>query len=844
MRLIKKLAVIPVTLLSLSALSGCNGSSDGSSDVDNGGTYSLSISYKTVENGVCSTTTDALSFDANASFCAVAHLKQDNSNRSGKLIAFSGTLGELSAPNKLTDASGLAEIIISNSSATVDAGTLTASFTEDEYSATATRNYEFIATTTPTEPTYTLNTAIINGSDVVTQFKAEETVQLQAEFLDASSVGIAGQMVTFTAGSAALNPSSALTNADGIAQVSYTPADTELGAASMTVTLDYADVTYQNSSFYEVLAADAVSDEGTIMLGSFTTDTDSGEETFIEGKLSTTPATTDEQYTVSAGGSFGVTATLVSQDADGVITRLQTPTSVSFSSSCVESNNASIDSPVTTLSGTASATFQNTSCSGNSERSDQIIATVTAGNETLTADLDFNLAQQTLANLSFVSAEPASIRIKGAGGTDASESSLITFSVTDANGQAIAQQTVDFTLDTTVGGIAFSNGDPTISSISNSAGLVTTTVLSGTIPTPVRVVATATTGTDEESVTSQSEQLTINTGLPQQLGFSVSADTVNPEAGDHNGEVVTITAYASDSFGNPAPDDTTINFTAEGGQIEPSCVTLGGTCSVEWTSTSPRPTDHRVTVLAYALGHETFFDTNGNNVFDDADGGAIALACLDDDGSAKACSGNGLDIDTYHAQGFIDLGDAFRDDDESGDHTSGEPYFNTAADNYNTGDELFNGPQCTSSSLCGTEQANKTYIRKALIITMSGSEAYFEIEQDGTPIYSNDNATISTTEIPAGDASTFTVRFFDSAGQIMPAQSTLTTTASAGELDADAFEVRNRNSLVGSTTSFTLINGNEAGSGEPDETSIISIEVVTPKSIKSSIGFNVLLKGS
>ncbi len=38
-----------------------------------------------------------------------------------------------------------------------------------------------------------------------------------------------------------------------------------------------------------------------------------------------------------------------------------------------------------------------------------------------------------------------------------------------------------------------------------------------------------------------------------------------------------------------------------------------------------------------------------------------------------------MDIDTYHSEGFIDLSDAYRDDNESGTYDKGEPYFNTAS---------------------------------------------------------------------------------------------------------------------------------------------------------------------
>ncbi|MCL1050088.1 Ig-like domain-containing protein [Shewanella abyssi] len=860
MRLTKKLAAIPFTLLCLSVLSGCNGASGDNEDPDTGGNYSLALSFKTVENGVCAAATDTQSFDTTDSFCAVAQLTQDSSNRSGKLISFAASFGELSAPNKLTDSNGLAEVIISNAAGTENAGTLAANFAEGEATADASRNYEFTQSTAPSEPTFTLNSAILNGTNVVTQFKADETVQLQAQFLDEQGQGVAGKKATFTAGSANLNPSSALTKENGIAQVSYTPTDSELGAANMSVTLEDNDKTYQSSGLYEVLAKDAVSDDGIIVIGYFEGDT------FNENSLATTLPLDNGSYTVSAGGTFGITADLASKNDDGSYTRLQTPTSVNFSSSCVQSNNASIDSPVTTLSGTASTTYQNTSCSGNSERDDQIIATVTAGNRILTATLDFTLASQTLANLSFVSAEPASLRIKGAGGTGSSESSLITFKVSDANGQVIAQQQVDFSLDTTVGGISFANSAATTTSTSNSAGLVSATVLSGTVPTPVRVVATAT--NNSESVTSQSEQLTINTGLPQQLGFSVSADLFNPEAGDFNGEKVSITAYASDSFGNPAPDDTTINFTAEGGQIVSNCLTVNGTCSVEWTSANARVPEHRITVLAYALGHETFFDTNGNNVFDNKvtdpieldDGSKIIEACLKSNGDTTVCSGNGMDIETYHSEGFVDLGDAFRDDNENKKYDLGEPYFNTSSNSEyvcldvdtdgTCGDNKFNGPQCQTSDiengLCGQGQANKTYIRKALILTMSGSQAHFEILQDGVTIYSDgdDASTITTNAIAAGASSIFSVRFFDSANQIMPAKTTLTTTASQGELDSDLFEVPNRNGIGGNSTSFMLSNDIDPASGEADKTSSVSIEVVTPKAVKSTIGFGVELTGT
>lgn len=845
MRLIKSALVLPISLIALSFLGGCNGSSDDSGGEENSGEYALSLSYKTVVDGKCAEPTSDVSFPSNVNICAVAKLTKGGSASSGGLVSFSATLGTIAPPTKLTNSSGLAEVILSPDPDTQGAGTVTAQFdtkAAESNILSVERNYEFVDNGgTPIEDTPKISASIQLGTASVTQFKVDEAVQLQAQFLDSSSVGIADQLVTFTAGTVTLNPNTALTNQQGIAQVIYTPATTDLGAANLNVSITYKDQNYQSNSLYEVLSADAIGGDGVLKLGHF-----NSAEQFVESELATTLAPNSEgEYVISAGGSLGVTATLVIQADDGTITRVQTPSSITFSSDCVSSNNASLDTPITTLSGDARSTFQDTSCSGNSERNDIITATTLAGNQTLTATLALTLERQTLANIGFVSAEPTSIRIKGAGGTGTTESSLITFNVTSANGQPTAQQEVNFSLDTVVGGLSFANGLSTAESLTNSVGIATVRVLSGTVPTPVRVVASATDADTGKVISTQSEQLTVNTGLPQQLGFSLSTSIFNPEADQLNGEKATITAYASDSFGNPAPDDTVIQFTTEGGQIESNCATVNGTCSVVWTSTDARVQDHRITVLAYALGHETFFDTNGNNVFDD---GAAVNACLS--GTTEiACSGNGMDRETYKPNGFSDLPDAFRDDNENTAFDEGEKFFNTqASTTYGPRDTLFNGPQC-EGNLCGTGQANKTYIRKALVMTMSGSSADFTIWQGNNLI--RDDFGLETapivplTDIPAGQSSSFTVQFYDDAYQMMPASTQVAVTASAGELIFDAFGVANTTLRGGTTTGFVIINDTDPTSpGEPERTSSVSINLTTPNNFKSGAGLTISLSGT
>ncbi|MEO3683137.1 Ig-like domain-containing protein [Shewanella vesiculosa] len=825
MRLKMMTRTLMLLLTSVLLFTGCNGAADGTDADTSNGSYSITVGYQNVVNGQCDASTESLIFDIDGSFCAVAHLKLGNANVSGALITFSTSTATVTPASALTLSSGLATTIVTSGG--IEAGILSATYSpSDADSVSASRNYQFKEYTTsiPAEAIQ-LTASITDATGPITRFNLDKTVQLSALLTDSNNQGIANQIVTFNAGSATLTPATALTKASGIATLNYTPSASELGASLLTATTEYQGVTLSSTSAYEVLATDDIATAGIVKMGSI----DANGE-FVEGELATTlTAAADGSYTISAGGTFGVTATLVSEDTAGNMTRLQSPTSISFSSDCSFNDNASLDSPITSLSGSASSTFSDVSCSGNSERNDTIIATTTVNGSSLNASLPFILARQTLSNVSFVSADPSQIRIKGSGGTGSTESSLVTFLVSSANGQPAAQQQVNFSLDTTVGGLQFANGAVIDSSITNAQGLVSVRVQAGTIPTPVRVMASTTDADTNKTITSQSEQLTVNTGIPQQLGFSISRSNGNPEAGDYNGEQVTITAYASDSFGNPAPDDTTINFTAEGGQIEPSCTIADGRCSVIWTSASPRVSDHRVTIMAYALGHETFFDTNGNNVFDAADGGVVN-GCLNGTRSI-ACSGDGMDVETYHNSGFVDLPDAFRDDNESRTHDLGEPYFNIQASTaYQAADGKFNGPQC-EGSLCDST-ATTTYIRKALVLTMSGSNATFVVSQDDAVIndYTSDIQPIGLNEI-----STFTVVLTDSAKQILPSGTILTVASTEGELQFSGYSVPNATSAGGTSTTFSLKNIGTPG------TSQVTLTATTPKGVVTELKFYVSL---
>lgn len=126
MRLSKTLSVFSWALLGALALSGCNGAADGTDTDGTTDSYSLTLGYKTVVNGKCADTTTNLSFASDTSFCAVATLKKGSSKISGQLISFAATLGTVAPATKLTNADGVAEVIISNPALTAEAGTVTA----------------------------------------------------------------------------------------------------------------------------------------------------------------------------------------------------------------------------------------------------------------------------------------------------------------------------------------------------------------------------------------------------------------------------------------------------------------------------------------------------------------------------------------------------------------------------------------------------------------------------------------------------------------------------------------------------------------------------------------------
>lgn len=199
---------------------------------------------------------------------------------------------------------------------------------------------------------------------------------------------------------------------------------------------------------------------------------------------------------------------------------------------------------------------------------------------------------------------------------------------------------------------------------------------------------------DNSSFETPNGELSSNSGIVSQKNFSLLTADVAPGVIDLSTGVFTktdveLTVFIGDRNNQTLTDSHTINFVAEYGLVEPSCVTTDGSCSVTWSAIKrPDPggpgDDGTVTITAYTIGEEGFIDANGNNVFDDGDGTV-----------------------------FDDLEEPYIDADENNVFSAGDVVIDVVSTNDPTGanqvhdlaDGFFNGPNCTHSSLCGVAQS-------------------------------------------------------------------------------------------------------------------------------------------
>jgi hypothetical protein len=525
--------------------------------------------------------------------------------------------------------------------------------------------------------------------------------------------GLSNQVVNFNSTIAEIVPATAtaLTDANGVAQITL-EAGEDAGAGMLTASATVNGQLYERSMGFQT-AGGGDNDNGD--------GGDTGETTVLLGHGS--GANFEE-------GMVGLSATQISAKSTlSAIINLVTSdnnapwggsTSISFSSSCAIAGKASFDpQEVVPVAGTAVTSYQ----AENGCTEDVITASATLSGQFRTASSDtITIEQSPPASLTFLGAEPPVIGLKGSAQIGAPESSVLRFQVKDSNGDpATAGEAVNFSVASDNGGFAITSD---LSASTNAQGIAEVTVRSGTVPFSAFVLAEL----DENTDISATGSVSVQSGPITQSRFSLALETLNPKAGSHQGVEVPVNVRAADRFGNWAPDGTRINFTAELGDIEGSCETVDGTCSVVWTSQAVQ-THHydanrdarscfsgtgpereqsglsggvfcgdfdrfgRNTITAWTVGEESFSDSNGNNLFD-------------------------------VGESWLALPEAFRDDNETGIRDDNAPFTEEFMDYnsdgaYDSEGAVFRGLGCGDDALVAGNCESLANVRDSAIMTLS-----------------------------------------------------------------------------------------------------------------------------
>ncbi|GAB3773132.1 hypothetical protein GCM10028796_45100 [Ramlibacter monticola] len=534
---------------------------------------------------------------------------------------------------------------------------------------------------------------------------AGATVFAKALVKDASGALVQNKLVTFSAGqgsSVAFQPASGqvLTDANGIATVQVTPASaTSAGAATLTATATVG---------------------GAAVSSSLDVQTSPANVSLAQMAAAQSSLTPFQNTTVTVNALVNGTAAT------------STPVAVGFTASCGTFSPATA---TTDSTGKASATFQAAGCLGGT-------ATLTAsapGASPVQTQVTVQSPQAT--NVLFESATPSVIFTSAASSGD--KQSTVRFKVVDAAGSGIGASTnvqVSLSAAAIASGVVFADTKTTAPKTvpTDANGEVSVIVKSGGFPTPLSVTAALASDT---SVSASSSGLTVNSGRAVQKFFSPSASVFNMEGWDFDGEITNLNVRTADRLGQPVPEGTPVSFISEGGQVTASCtLTIDGNgksgCSVQFASQAFRPTDGRVSILAFMDGDEDFVDINGNNRFD-------------------------------AGEQFTDMGQPFLDSDEDGAPAATEQ----RVGNSSVAGSGIGTNACSTGVIENVPNTcdgvwGPTRVRARLTIVFSGSFAITATEDSsvfGTP-----------------SATGVTVNLFDLHGNPLPFGTSVTATVSGG----------------------------------------------------------------
>lgn len=403
--------------------------------------------------------------------------------------------------------------------------------------------------------------------------------------------------------------------------------------------------------------------------------------------LSLSPITASSSTLASGDNSTLTVSTLINGQA-----LTAQPANVAFSATCGRINGIDTSTTVATNgSGIAAVTYSAITGGGGLCSGPVTVTATTAGAASVGTSL--TVAAPTATAVTFVGASNSQIYVTGAGNA---EQSILSYKVLSSANTALANQVVNFALLQNPAGVTLNQA----SGMTDSNGLVIVTVAAGTLPGPVKVRATL---AANSAVFAESQNLTVASGPPSQKFMSLSVSQRSLEAANIDGTPTTLIVRIADRQGNAVADGTVVNFTSEGGQVGSSCATTTidkiSSCSVNFVSQNPRPANGRVSVLAYLEGTKDYSDVNGNNRYD-------------------------AGTDT-----LVQLGDAYRDDDESLTYDASKDGFlfarNVTDENKVACSKQVNGAVPSRDENCASTLA--TTVRQQAVILFAASTPAIEI---------------------------------------------------------------------------------------------------------------------
>ena len=521
---------------------------------------------------------------------------------------------------------------------------------------------------------------------------------------------------------------------------------------------------------------------------------------------------------LSAGGSTGITLEIRDQNGD-LSAEEQT---VTFTSDCISNGTSTVTSPVVSRTGVFTTTYTALGCEG-----DDVVTANFIGQDVKST---ITVEPANLGAVEFISADPQTILLQGMSAPGLQHTSTVKFQIKNDVGGPLANEDVTFSLTSDVGGIRLSSTEGK----TDNEGYVSTILQAGTVHANVRVRATV--DRNGTSISSESSQLVISTGVADQNSLSISLSEHNPSAWNHDGEKVNVNIYASDRYNNPVPDGTTVSFYTELGQIEPSCQTSSGACVVEWTSSEPRDlgitdplyprdtydiSDGITTITATIIGEESFIDTNSNGIFDDGD----QLDTFSDRGEAFEDYNKNYDTDTP------------RDDIANNKYDAGlEPYLDFNSNGVrDPKDNKYTGLGCQHPTLCAADNSLKDIFTSIELVLAEDNQS-IRIWQGAIG-----TGALLTGSDPIRNGVNYTIEVSGQRNnQVPPVGTTINASSDVADIVVGSNTVASTNFHLKDLTSPSGNYGvqlyvKDSDPAEYEAGGFIEIKVVTPKGINHSL---------